>query len=107
MSGLFEHLAAEQTEERNASRRAVIVAKARVEERLGSFLRAAADADEYAARLDLVSDDLSATIVEAASEYALAPQDTTSILATIIEHFRPAAVTAKTAAIQVEARKPK
>lgn len=101
----FESLAAEQHEERTAKRRAVIVAKARVDERMGSFLRAASNMDEFRARLDLVMEDVEGIVATAGEEYGITEGG--PILDSVVASFYPEEVTQRIASTQHEARKPK
>lgn len=68
MSGLFEHIAAFDEGTKIAHRKAVAVARKRVLDRVGGFLRNATDQDREA-RLALVNDDINDIVVEAVTEY--------------------------------------
>jgi hypothetical protein len=86
--GLFESLASDQQEERRAQRKALVTASARVENTLGSWLKAASSGPEFDERYSLVQQEFISTIREAAEEFGVphAP-----VANTIFSHYRTAA----------------
>lgn len=104
MYGLFEHLAAEGLEERDAQRKAIIVAKKRADDRFGNFFRQASNKDEFDARLSMVSDDFADLVTAASNEYGV---DSEPVSEAVISSFIPEEHIAKVASMQHEARKPK
>jgi hypothetical protein len=72
--GLFEHLAADDSDERTARRRAIAVAQKRVDDRFGAFLAAAETPCERTARLDVVRGDIQEVIASACGEYGGDPK---------------------------------
>jgi hypothetical protein len=77
MTGIFEVLAADDSQERLAGRQATVLANMRVNERLGKFLREADSQEEWGARLDLVHDDIDAIVADACAEVGYAAQGIT------------------------------
>lgn len=67
-AGIFEVLAADQSDARLASRRALVLARDRIDARLGKFLGASRSPAEFAARYDLVSEDFTGIVRVAADE---------------------------------------
>lgn len=103
MTSFLEVDAANESLTRTASRKTVIAAKARVDERFGDFLRQAATAEEFDQRLALVHEDLEAVVKEAASEYE-GNSSLEQYIKTIVDSIRPAEP--KTASVH-ESRKVK
>lgn len=82
--GIFEELAADDSDERVASRKALAVSNKRVKDRFGAFLAAANTSSEYQARLGLIRDDLSETVAAVASDLG---GDPSKIEASILKHL--------------------
>lgn len=87
--GLFEILAADQSDARLASRKALVLSRDRLDARLGKFLLASRSATEFAARYDLVADDFAGIIRVAAQEVGHDNPD--SLIETLHDHYRSAA----------------
>ena len=105
---LFENLAAEQYDERQAARRALILAKTRVEDSFGPFLRQASTIEDVDLRVAMISDELKPVIAKAFTECGLDPDDTfRGVYDSIVESYFPQEHKARTASIQTESRKPK
>lgn len=102
--GMFEYLESEGLEERKAQRKATIVAKKRVDEAMGKFLRQASTSDDFNARTSLVSKDFDRIVSAACDEYGV---EYSVVAKAVLDEFYPEEVVAKTASMQVEARKPK
>jgi hypothetical protein len=73
-AGLFEHLAANDSDERVADRKALAVISKRVKDRFGAFLDAAESSEEHRTRLALIEDDLKAEVASVIDEYGGDPQ---------------------------------
>lgn len=106
MSNFFEFLELEQREERMAERRAAVMAKARVDNQMGDFLRTSSTNDEFEARAELVSEDFENIVLGACRE-ANVERAYSSVYKAVLDQYVPAAHVAKVASIQHEARKPK
>lgn len=101
--GVFEVLAADDSDVRLASRRALVLSENRINERLGSFLGASKSADEFDARLSYVEDHFKGIIAVACEEVGHGnPQ---AIYSSLRAHYRP--VQPRTASVIHEARRPK
>ena len=72
--GLFEHLAADDSDERIARRQATAVALKRVNDRYGAYLAAAKTSSERTARLDLVREEVREVISATCDEYGGDPE---------------------------------
>lgn len=83
--GIFEALAADQSDARLASRRALVLARDRIDARLGKFLGASRSPQEFAARFDLVSEDFSGIVRVAAREVGHDNPD--SLVETLHQHY--------------------
>jgi hypothetical protein len=95
MSGLFEHLAADDSDLRLAHRKATAVANKRVQDRFGAFLAAANTPEELSARLSVVRSDIQSVVESACSELGGDPQVIgTSILANLAYGEKDADVSA-------------
>jgi hypothetical protein len=68
MTGVFEVIAADQSHQVTAGRKAVALASRRVNERFSKFLLASEDRDDLEARLGFVHDDLKAIIAQTCDE---------------------------------------
>jgi hypothetical protein len=90
MSGLFEDLAQFDDGKRVAGRQAAAVAQKRVADRFGSYLKIAKNADEYAARLSFVEDDVRQIVADVAEEYNA---DLENLQETIDDHLKGDGVT--------------
>jgi hypothetical protein len=84
MSGLFEHLAADDEMGRIARRKAIAVANKRVADRFGEFLTDT-DAEAVTERLDLVGEEFDNAIRDACDEQGV--EDHEPIIASIRESF--------------------
>jgi len=84
MSGLFEHLAADDEMGRIARRKAIAVANKRVADRFGEFLTDT-DAETVTERLDLVGEEFDNAIRDACDEQGV--EDHEPIIASIRESF--------------------
>lgn len=89
MSGLFEHLAYTEQEDRTTVRKAVALARARAERRFGKFVRQAHDQADQDGRLALVAGELEETVRQACADVGyLYPE---SIHESIVAHLGGAA----------------
>src|SRR5271166_3570638 len=70
-AGLFEVLAADQSDARLASRKALVLSRDRIDARLGKFLGASRSPQEFDARFELVADDFIGIIATTANELAV------------------------------------
>jgi hypothetical protein len=84
-AGIFEVLAADDSDRRVASRKALVLARARIDQRLGSFLSAARSQAEFDARYDLVAGDFAGIVRVAADE--VGHGDANSLLDTLRTHY--------------------
>lgn len=84
-TSVFDVLAADETDRRVASRRALALAHTRVDNRLGAFLQQAVTKDEFDARLAAVEDDLKTHVAEACEECGHDHPE--HITASLIHHF--------------------
>jgi hypothetical protein len=96
---------ADESTTRLASRKAVVIAKQRVDNMFGAWLRTATNNTELAERVEYINDDLVGVVKHACSEFGATDSD--SIVATIVESYAivPAS-TEKTASVH-ESRQPK
>jgi hypothetical protein len=85
-AGIFEVLASDQHDARLASRKALVLARTRIDQRLGKFLTARSD-EEFKARFDLVSDDFIGIIAVAATEVGA---DGKTLFDPLYNHYRTA-----------------
>jgi hypothetical protein len=88
---------------RLASRKAVTIAKQRVDNMFGVWLREASNNSELAERIEYINDDLVGVIKHACSEFGA--EDSDSVVSTIVESYA-IAPSEKTASVH-EARSPK
>src|SRR4051812_5185118 len=103
MAGLFEHLAAFDEGARTAQRKAVAVARKRVLDRVGAFIRNATDQDREA-RLALVNDDIQEIISDTVAEYGGDPQN---VEAAVREAIGAGLEPTPEVTMEKEARRPK
>jgi hypothetical protein len=87
-AGIFEVLAADQSDARLASRKALVLSRDRIDARLGKFLGASRSPQEFDARFDLVSEDFEGIVRVAADE--VGHEDPASLIETLHEHYRQA-----------------
>lgn len=85
MSGLFEHLAANDEMGRIAQRKAIAVATKRVNDRYADFILSEDDADAINERLDLVSNEFDQAVQDACDEHGV--EDHEPIVAAIRQAF--------------------
>ena len=83
-AGIFESIATDDSQQRLASRKALVVARERVDARLGSFLAASTSAEEFDARYALVQEDFEGIVNITASEYG---SDGPVLVETLKQHF--------------------
>jgi hypothetical protein len=84
--GLFEFLAADETQARLASRRALVLAQNRIETRLGAFLGSSKSPKEYDARFEMVADDFVGIVSVACKE--VGHDNSTAIAKSLHSFFR-------------------
>lgn len=87
-SGVFEVLAADQHDARVASRKALVLARDRLDARLGGFLGASRSQAEFDARYALIGDDFAGIVHVACDE--VGHGDPWSVVKTLHEHYRTA-----------------
>ena len=87
-SGVFEVLAADQHEAQVASRKALVLARDRLDARLGGFLGASRSQAEFDARYALIGDDFAGIVHVACDE--VGHGDPWSVVKTLHEHYRTA-----------------
>lgn len=87
-ASVFDVLENDQSMRREASRKALALAHARVDSHLGRFLGAAENEREFAERLALVQEDFSAYVATAAQECGFDSPE--HIEASLTEHYRAA-----------------
>jgi len=87
-AGLFEVLAADQSDARLASRKALVLSRDRIDSRLGKFLGASRSPAEFDARFDLVAEDFVGIVRVAAREVGHADPD--ALVETLRDHYRTA-----------------
>jgi hypothetical protein len=87
-SGIFEVLAADQSDARLASRKALVLSRDRIDARLGKFLAASKSPTEFDARYDLVAEDFAGIVRVAADE--IGHEDPDSLVETLYAHYRTA-----------------
>lgn len=68
MTSLFDAIELDDRTNQSISRKAVVLANHRVDQRLGNFVKAASTSDEREARLSLVQDDLESIVAGACQE---------------------------------------
>lgn len=90
MYGLFDDISQFDEGQQISRRQAAAVAQKRVSDRVGSYLKVAKSPEEYAARLDFVSDDVRQIVAEVAEEYNA---DHDKLLDAIDEHLKGDGVT--------------
>jgi hypothetical protein len=83
---VFSVLAADDSDRRVASRRALALGHTRVDNQLGSFLRGSVTKEEFEARLAAVRDDLDAHVASACEETGHTQPE--YITASLIDHYR-------------------
>ena len=83
--GIFEVLAADQSDARLASRKALVLSRDRIDARLGKFLGASRSPQEFAARFDLVSEDFVGIVRVAARE--VGHDDPDALVGTLHDHY--------------------
>ena len=83
--GIFESLAADQSDARLASRRALVLSRDRIDIRLGKFLGASRSPQEFDARYDLVSEDFVGIVRVAANE--VGHDDPDVLVETLRDHY--------------------
>jgi hypothetical protein len=83
---VFSVLAADDSDRRVASRRALALAHTRVDNQLGSFLRGSVTKEEFEARLAAVRNDLDAHVASACEETGHTQPE--YITASLIDHYR-------------------
>ena len=82
---VFNVLAADETERRVTSRRALALAHTRVEGHLGAFLRQASSKEDFEARLAACREDFEGHIVSAAEEYGYGHPE--YLVKSLVSHF--------------------
>src|SRR5271166_4430549 len=82
---LFEVLAADQSDARLASRKALVLSRDRIDSRLGKFLGASRSPAEFDARFDLVAEDFVGIVRVAAREVGHADPD--ALVETLRDHY--------------------
>jgi hypothetical protein len=82
--GLFESISTDDSQQRLASRKALVVARERLDQRLGAFLGASTSQEEFEARYDLVSDDFKGIVNVTAAQYGA---DGPVLVETLKQHF--------------------
>ena len=87
--GLFQSLAADDSEKRVAHRKSLAVANKRVSDRFGAFLAAAETSEDYSARLDLIRADVREAVASVCSEHGGDPD---RIERSILSHMAGASV---------------
>lgn len=87
-AGIFEVLAADQSDARLASRKALVLSRDRIDARLGKFLAASRSPEEFDARFELVKDDFAGIVRVAADE--IGHDDPDSLVQTLHDHYRTA-----------------
>lgn len=75
MTGIFEVLASEENDNREANRKALTVARVRARERFGSFIGAAKTRQEFDQRFALIEDDYKELVRVACEEHGCVDQD--------------------------------
>lgn len=85
--GIFESLAADDSDRRVTHRRAIAVASKRVNDRFGAFLAAANSPTEHTARLDVIRRDVKQVVSSVCNEYG---GDPVSIETGILSHLASA-----------------
>lgn len=83
--GIFESLAADQSDARLASRRALVLSRDRIDARLGKFLGASRSSNEFAARFDLVAEDFVGIVRVSANE--VGHDDPDALVETLHDHY--------------------
>lgn len=83
--GIFEVLAADQSDARLASRKALVLSRDRIDARLGKFLGSSRSPQEFDARYDLVSEDFVGIVRVAASE--VGHDDPDALVETLRAHY--------------------
>ncbi len=86
--GIFESLAADQHDIRLASRRALVLSRDRIDQRLGRFLGASRSQAEFDARYSLVGEDFAGIVHVACDE--VGHGDPWSVVKTLHDHYRTA-----------------
>jgi len=89
--GLFESIATDDSQQRLASRKALVVARERLDQRLGGFLGASQTPEEFDARLEYAREDFDGIVNVTAAEFG--HDDPASLNETLQQYFREAAVT--------------
>lgn len=102
-NGVFEVLAADESEARLASRKALVLSESRISDRLGGFLASSKSPAEYDARFSYVEDEVKGIIAVSCEEVGHGKPD--AIFASLRAHYRPAEP--RTASVVHEARRPK
>jgi hypothetical protein len=85
-TSVFDIMAADDTDRRVASRRALALAHTRIENQFGSFLRGAVGNDEFNARLAAVEEGVDAHVASAVQENNGGTPE--HIKASIVDHYR-------------------
>lgn len=85
MTSVFDVMAADETDQRVTSRRALALAHTRVDNHLGRFLRAAVTTDDFETRLGAVQEQLSAYVADACDECGHTHPE--HIAKSIVDHY--------------------
>jgi hypothetical protein len=87
-AGIFEVLASDDSDSRLASRKALVLARTRIDQRLGTFLVAAQSRDEFDSRYALVGADFASIVRVAADE--VGHEDANGLIKSLHAHYRHA-----------------
>jgi hypothetical protein len=100
-------IAADESDQRLASRKTVVSASQRIDDRFGAWLRVADSKEDFNARVSYVAEDIRGIIVQAAQEHGVEGETFESYFETIVSRYAPKldeAVDARVASVH-EARK--